>query len=156
MDPWKLLELGQYQQAIAVYTRKLRREPTEWGYSGRAEAFVRLKDYDRALADSHAAEAESQYPCTHYRERIGVVNWLAGRENTAAGTWLDLSLCARSNSTSAFARWSPAILSKPESCFEWPASVRTPRSKMSTIWQIEKANDDVLVRNIGRDRDFTS
>jgi tetratricopeptide (TPR) repeat protein len=92
MDPWKLIEKRRYLGAIEAFTRRLRREPSENNYAGRAEAYFNLKDYNPALADFHAANAAAMHTSTHYLERIGVVNWLAGRLNTAAGTWLDLVL----------------------------------------------------------------
>jgi 2,3-bisphosphoglycerate-dependent phosphoglycerate mutase len=92
MDPSKLLQDGRYREAIEAYTRRLRREQSASNYAYRAEAYFNLKYYDTALADFHAANAAAIYTSDHYLERIGVVNWLAGRYNTAAGTWFDLVL----------------------------------------------------------------
>jgi hypothetical protein len=92
VDAWTLLETRQSRKAIEVFTRKLRKEPSAIHYSGRAQAYLQLKDYDRALADFHLAKAAAVWTSTHYFERIGVVNWLARRECLAAATWLELVL----------------------------------------------------------------
>lgn len=92
MHAFKLLELGKYEEAIESFTRALRKEPSQFIYSGRAEAHFKLKDYDAAIADLHLANGVATHTNTGYFERMGVINWLAGRENTAAGVWLDLVL----------------------------------------------------------------
>jgi hypothetical protein len=51
MNAWKLLETRQSKKAAEAFTRKLRREPTDINYSGRAEAYLQLKDYDSALSE---------------------------------------------------------------------------------------------------------
>ncbi len=58
----------------------------------RAEAYQNLECYDKALADLHSANAASPFTTDGYLALMGVVNWLAGRENTAIGIWLDLVL----------------------------------------------------------------
>jgi len=111
---------GEYKKAIEAFTRKLRREQSSLNYSGRAEAFLRLQDYDRALADFYTASAVHPYSSTHWFERVGVVQWLARRENAAAGTWLDLVLkleCGKIQYTDGAGGVEPGFLL-------WFASVR--------------------------------
>jgi tetratricopeptide (TPR) repeat protein len=126
MKPWDLFEAGLYREAIAGYTRMLRRDESEQVYAGRAEAFFKLKDYDRALTDLHAANAVSQYTTDAYFERIGVVNWLARRENTAAGTWHDLVLATERGRI----QYADAAGGVEPGCLLWFAAVSLGRSDL--------------------------
>jgi len=115
-----LLGNGRYRDAIEACTKQLHREESEIVYAGRAEAYFNLKDYDRALADFQSANAVATDTSTDNLERIGVVNWLARREYTAAGTWLDLVLaCDRGKID-----YADAAGGVEPGCLLWFAAVR--------------------------------
>lgn len=128
MDPWHLHATGRYTEAVEGYTRRLRREQSARNYAGRAEAYFKLKDYDRALADFHAANAAAPYTCTHYFERIGVVNWMARRQNTAAAVWLDLALAMERGKI----QYADGAGGVEPGCLLWFAAVSLGRTELLT------------------------
>jgi len=92
MDPWELIKEGHYAEAVNAYSKLLRRKKSAPNHANRGIAYLNLGDYDKALADFHAADKCFCRTSDGYLQSVGVAHWLAGRESEAVATWQDLVL----------------------------------------------------------------
>jgi tetratricopeptide (TPR) repeat protein len=87
---WGHVESGEYHQAVLSYTSRLRRDKSTANYCNRGIAYLGLGEYDEAIADFRAADGAHPSSSDDCPQRVGMAQWLAGRELEAASTWHDL------------------------------------------------------------------
>lgn len=93
MNPWKLIEDGRYEQAVAAYTAALRERESSFNYFNRGIAYLNQGLLDPALLDFEAAERFRPANIARsdgYQQWVGTTHWLSGAERRAGQIWLEL------------------------------------------------------------------
>ena len=94
IDPFELLLQGRFDEAEKIYTNMIKSNPTSQLFAGRALVYLNMEEFDKALADTMAAEEFSRREMPDrgdcHLQYVGLILWLKGQEKEAAEQWFSL------------------------------------------------------------------
>lgn len=89
MDPWHFVQMGWYEQAIKMYTRRYAEDEQAFNLTGRGTVYLLQEEYDLARADfQRALDVEDpRFVGTTDYFLLGICDWCLDQPASAVGAW---------------------------------------------------------------------